>query len=252
MSADLRLDEFLRIQKDVELPNGEIVTVRVLSDLELNARRDYALSESVRVTEALKNPESELYRTKIAPLVDAGKDSLIDVLADAWRMELARQALDVYRVDFFPYPDNASDQEMIDARMKQAEHEKEIQTQRAEYIIKGEASYREKMSAMPFEAIVKETQSRAVQVYSASVASDCEIYYTVWCATEVGGHKKWHSPEEVKQLPSKVIDFLNKAYREVDSVDPWSLTKSEFTGESVGVGEVSPNGKRKGKRSASA
>lgn len=252
MSADLRLDEFMRIQKDVELPNGEIVTVRVLSDLELNARRDYALSESVRVTEALKNPDSDLYHTKIAPLVDAGKDSLIDVLAEARRMEIARDAMDLYRIDFFPYPDNATEQEMVEARIRQSAHEQEVQKQRTEYIIKGEAAYREKMNALPFETLVKETQSRAVQVYSASVASDSEIYYTIWCSVEVGGHKKWHTPEEVKQLPSKVIDFLYKAYREVDALDPWALTKSEFTGEPVGVGEVSPNGKRKGKRPASA
>ena len=242
MSADLRLDDFLRVSKDVDLPNGEIVTVRVLSDLELNARRDYALSESIRITEQLKNPDSELYKTKIAPLVDAGAQSLIDVLAEARRMELAREAMDVYRMDFFPYPENATEQEQVDARMKQAEHEKEVRTLRTEYIIKGEAAYRLRMEELPFEALVKETQSRAVQVYSSSVANDAEIYYTVWCATEVGSHKKWHAPEEIKQLPAKVINFLYAAYREVDASDPWALTKSESAGEPAGVGEDDPIG----------
>lgn len=237
MATDLRLDEFMRVSQDVALPSGEIVTVRVLSDLELNARRDYALSESVRMAEELKNPNSELYRLKIAPLVDAGAQSLIDVLAEARRLELAREAVDVYRFDFFPYPDNATDQEMIDVRIKQAAHEQEQLAKRTEHIVKGEAAYREKMAALPFETLVKETQSRAVQVYSASVANDSDTYYTVWCATEVGGHKKWHTPEEIKQLPYKVIDFLYKEYRKVDAIDPWALTKSESEGQPAGVGE---------------
>jgi hypothetical protein len=108
--------------------------------------------------------------------------------------------------------------------------------------MKGEAAYRERMDALSFEALVKETQSRAVQVYSASIGSDSEIYYTVWCATEINSRKKWQAPEEIKQLPAKVINFLYAAYREVDASDPWALTKSEPAGEPAGVGENDPVG----------
>ena len=239
MSTDLRLDDFLRVCKDnVALPNGELVTVRVLSDLELNAKRDYALAESVRVTEQLKNPESELYKMKIGPLVDAGKDALVSILVDARRIELAREANDVYRMNFFPFPDNATEQERVDIMLKQKQHEQEVYQQRAQHIIEGEKAYREQISELPFETIVKETQARAIQVYSVSVSSDADLYYAIWCATETkDGKKRWESPEVIANLPMKVINFLRDVYREVDAIDPWALTKSESEGTTAGVGE---------------
>jgi hypothetical protein len=242
---DFHLDEFLRVYKDFDLPSNtgkQTVRVRVLSDLELNARRDYALAESSRITYLLKDTASDLYRTKIGPLEDAAQESLIDILADARRTEFAREALDVYRLNFFPNPDNPTEEELIGVRLKQQAHEQEVFAARAKYVIENERAFREKMAGYSLDILLKETQARAVYVYAASVANDASTYYTVWCSTYVGKKKRWASAEEVKQLPPPIIDYLYAAYQEVDAIDPWALTKSESAGDAGGVGQDASGG----------
>ena len=234
-----RLDEFLRVSQEVELPSGEKVILRVLSDLEMNARRDYALNEALRVSDELKNPESDLYKTKILSLQDAALDSLIELMAQGRLHELDREARDRYKLDFIPTPDDPALEEEIKTDRKQTEVEMQVYKDRAQYIINGINDYCKKVAELPRETMLKELHARAIQAYSYSASMDAEEYYTVWCATENGDDKhtkRWKTIEHVRQLPLKVIDRLYTLYKELDAIDPWALTKSESTGTPDRVG----------------
>ena len=246
--GDIRLDDFMRVSTDIDLPDGSKAILRVLSDIELNARRNYALAESVRITEQLKNPESELYGLKIKPVEDFTLDSLLGIVSEDRVQELIREAKDFYRVDFKPEPERPSDKELVENRVEQAKHEKEVAEAQAKHVLTGLTAYRKKFNELPRETQIKEVQSRAVWVYAASSAQDAEVYYTLWCAVERDGEKVWESPEEVMKLDRRVITKLYQQYKELDAIDPWAITKSISKGTSDRMGEVRAVGRRNGKR----
>ena len=231
-----RLDEFLRVSEDIELPSGEKVTLRVLSDLEMNAKRDYALNEVVRVSEQLKDVTSDLYKTKIAPLGDSSLESLIDLMAQGRMYELEREARELYKVDFVPTPEDPTLEEEVSTEKKQSAFEIRVYSDRAKYIMDGLSAYRAKVSELPKETMLKELHARAIQAYSYSTSQDAEVYYTVWCATENSdGNKHWKTVDHVHQLPMKIIDHIYTLYKGLDAIDPWALTKSESEGKTGGV-----------------
>ena len=248
--GDIRLDDFMRVCTDIELPDGKPATMRVLSDIELNARRDYALEVSVRITEQLKDPNSELHRLKIKPVEDFTLDSLLGIVSEDKVSELVREAKDVFRVDFFPEPEKPSEKEVIETRSNQAKHEREIAEAQSKHVLTGLQTYRDKFIALDRATQVKEVQARAVWVYAASSAQDAEVYYTVWCAVERDGGKVWKSPEDVQKLDRRIIDRLYKEYKELDAIDPWALTKSQSERTPDRLDKKRLVGKRHGKRTA--
>ena len=56
-----RLDQFFRVcDDDVKMPDGKSITMRVLSDIEMNGRQSYSLAKMTEVTKELRSPESDL------------------------------------------------------------------------------------------------------------------------------------------------------------------------------------------------
>lgn len=223
---------------DVTLPNGEKIILRVLSETETNTRRDYGIAEAVRVSNDLKNPESELYRTKVFPLRDATAESVVDVLVQGRITELVREANDLYRMDFIVPPDNATLLEEVDTALSQKTREDEVYAARAKHLLDGIKTYREKALALPRDLLNREIEIRAQQVYAELAAQDAELYYTLWCAAESGEKKRWKSVNEVKKLPPVVVSFLAEKYKVLDKIDPWEITKSISQGD---VGRVDEN-----------
>jgi hypothetical protein len=231
-----RLDEFFRVCDDnVELPSGEKVSVRVLSDVEIQARAEYAISEQLKVSDLLRDPTSEMYRLKILPLLDATDEGLVDTLAEVRRVDLAREANETIPMDFFPYPDDATEDEKLDTLRRQREHESNVYSTRARYIVDNEMAYRKKVAELPRETLVMNAKSVASRLYVIKAQIDAELYYTVATAfSTLDGKKRW-TIEQVKNLPGKVLDFLMSKYQEIDRTDPWELTKSLAAGNAGGV-----------------
>lgn len=233
-----RLDQFMRVcLDDVALPDGRKITIRTLSELENNARHDYGVAEAMRVSEALKNHESDLYKVKILPLYDATLESIQNLVSQGRVMELVREANDLYPMDFVPIPDSPTLAEEVSAAEGQMKVESDTYTARAKHILNGVNSYKDKLAELPKDALMREIELRAQQVYSSSYQRDAEMYYTVWCSTEIGGKRVWKNPEEVQNLPGQLVTFLYDKYTEVDAVDPWEVTKSVPKGNVGGVGE---------------
>jgi hypothetical protein len=232
-----RLDQFMRVCKDnVLLPDGREVTVRTLSETETNGRHDYAVAEAVRISVDVKNPESTLYKNKIAPLLDAPVEAIADLLSRARAQELVREAMDLYPMDFVVAPENATLSEDIETVQRQKSVEDTVYQFRIDHLTNGLKTYREAISKLSKETLSREIELRAQQVYTAAFSEDASMYYTVWCSTEIGNKRVWSTPAEVQNLPPALVTYLYKQYREVDAVDPWEVTKSLSTGDANGVG----------------
>jgi len=231
-----QLDKFLRVYQEVELPDHEKVIVRVLSDLEMNARGDYAVSEQVRMTQRLKNPESEEYKTKISALEEMSDEQLRDLSARSKYPEYVREASEVlYRIEFYPYPDDATDKDKVDTELRQKAHEEDVYGKRVRHITDRDKAYREKIESLSRESLLKMAQEQAAQLHILTASINAETYFTISRAFETVDRKQRWTIDQVKELPSKVIDGLIRFYKEVDSIDPWELTKSVSPGDSGGV-----------------
>ena len=242
--AHFDIDKFFRVSTTTELPDGTRVSVRCLSDIELKARDTHSLSHVARMTEALKDPNSEDYRNKIQALDNATDASLVETLVMSWRDEWAREARDLLRVDFFPYPENATDLERVDVDRRQREHEQSVFTERAKYMINREMKFRETASGWDRDVLLRNIKQRAIGLYALDEGLQEQVYWTVWRSVELDGKTYWDSVDEVRQLTKTVIDRLTSVYREVDAQDPWALTKSESTRGFVGMGAEQSVGER--------
>lgn len=253
--SDFRLDEFLRVSKDVGFPKPdgttEKVTVKVLSDLAMNAKQEYITAARTKMTMALRDPQSEEYQKKLSSLEASTRQELTSLLLQSFQTELTRQAQDLFRVDFLPLPDDPAapptPEEVTENRIRQKEHEDSIYAARAKYVIDGLTRQSEKYDGMSDEALLKEVRAQSSNLFSTLAGMDADNIYTIYAACRVDGKPKW-SLDEVRELPERVINKLLAVYQEVDSVDPWELTKSLSERKPVRVGKNSksrpnePNG----------
>src|SRR3972149_1540526 len=234
--ATFSIDKFFRVSQPANLPDETEVTVRVLSDIELKARESHSLGVVARTTESLKDPTTTEYQNKIVPLNEATDESIINTLVASWKEEWLREVGEAIRVNFYPYPENATDAEKVDVDRRQKEHEVTVFGERLKHIMGREKQFRDKAESWTRDALAANVRQRAITLYAMDAGLQEQIYWTVWRSVEKDGKPYWKSVDEVKKLPSFVIDRLMMDYREVDAQDPWALTKSEHARETDGVG----------------
>ena len=144
-----RLDQFFRVcDDDVKMPDGKSITMRVLSDIEMNGRQSYSLAKMTEVTKELRNPESDLHQQKIAPLSEVPRESLIETIVQSRRWELIREANELFRYDILPYPENATDLEKIEVENAQAKHEANVAKTRLKYVVDNEKVFRDRLETL--------------------------------------------------------------------------------------------------------
>jgi len=246
---EFHIDKFFRVSTETALPDGTAVTVRTLSDVELKARQAHAVSILGQASQRFRNPESEDHKARIAPLFEVTDESLVETLVSTWRPEWIGEARESQRMMIFPYPDDANDTEKVDIDRKQKEHEQAIFAERTKYLTNRELAFREKVKSWDRETLLKNVVDRAVGLYALDESLQEQDYYTIWRAVEIDDKPHWSFVDEVRQLHPKVASELLRVYQEVDSQDPWELTKSLVSRDSERVGEDNPNGKRPRRKS---
>ena len=226
---DFRLDEFLRVSKDIDFPtpNGfEKVTVRVLSDLEQNAKWEYATAVKVSLVTKLRDPETAEYAKYIRPLDISTRADLTKQLLEYWQNEYIRQAQELYPYTFAPLPDDPKEEEVVENRITQQLLDGEVLNARAKYVVDAVAAYATKAEGLSDALLLSEAKDKSVWLYSAILSLQEERNYKLWRAVVQDGKPKVESAEAVKELPQRIIAKLIEAYDQVDSIDPWELTKS--------------------------
>lgn len=229
------IDEFFRVSKSEVLPNDEVIWVRTLSELDIRARESYALGVVADMTARLRDGGSPEYRDKIAPLRHAPIDDIVETLVRSYRSEWAEEAQRLYPVLFFPYPENAAMEEKVETDRQQKEHEGVMAKNRLDYYVIRENDFRKKIADWEDDKLRRNVQERAVFIYAQDIGLEADQLYTLYRACIQNDVPHWKSVAEVMALNPKVTDRLAKVYREVDRVDPWSLTKSLSTRDVEGV-----------------
>ena len=113
------------------------------------------------------------------------------------------------------------------------------------YVSEEEKKLRDRYESIDREILAKTAQERAIQLYSMDASNMGSQHYTIWRSFEKDGKPYWDSPETISKMSDKVVMTLYSRYMEVDSQDPWELTKSVSKRGTKGMGK---NGKRRSKR----
>ena len=243
MSGELFLDRFFRVNQEIDLPDGEKVTIRVLSDAEVQQVADYAVREQSITLSRMRDAKSVEYTERVTPIAEAPDEVLIDIIVNTKRIDYVREARDLYPIDFYPYPKGATPEEKIETQVRQAKHEKDVFEAQMKYVTSAEENLRVKLAGMTREAWLSMATNATINYIATQRRFEADTAMTLSMSIEADGKRKW-TAEDTRSLPRKVQDALLLKYREVDSIDPWELTKSIKARNAVGVGTVDPVGER--------
>lgn len=238
MESRFRMDQFLRVSKDFTLPDGTVLDIRVLSDIDLEAVQTESIGASVNIAKELRDPESELYRQRITSLDTATRDTWENMLLTANAARYAREARETFPVDFFDYPENATLMQKVDTEEDQVQGELTVFQARQSYLEGRAVALRKKIAEWDDETLLRNARGMAVELYVNEEARLQEIYVRLYyaCIVHETQEKYFTDVDHVRLFTDWVLSKLDAEYKEVSDIDPWSLTKSESEGEAIWLG----------------
>lgn len=227
---DIRIDSRFRAQVEV----GDI-TVRALSDADVQQLRRLALEESAEEREILSDIESDRHKELVEDAIaDADDEMMRDAIVQFGTATASEEAEESFPFSFIPFPDGATLEERHEVIRGRKEHEIEILTQRAKYITDRLDGLRKKVEGWDTETLERELETRIVSSWAMAKFTEVFQYQTLALSCFTDGEPVFSSWEDVRAYSDKLVKKLFAAYREVDSVDPWELEKNVLTGPTTG------------------
>lgn len=224
--SPITLDKLFRAFKPVELPNGETVIVRALSDAERKTKQMATLRAAIRLDQRLDDPESDEYLVYITPVAQLPREELEEIVVEWQKNDLARAAFEQYKNEYLPFPDDATDEEMKDVLGKRKESEAATEQARKDYVKREAKVFAKKVQGWTDEVLLKEAVRRKKFAVSIGERFSEDVYQTIFLGTEKDGHRYFSSMDEVRSMHTDVLNRLLESQREVDSLDIWELTKT--------------------------
>ena len=221
----ITLDRLYRARKAVALPDNSTVLVRALSDAERRQIQTDSLAASMRFDRALKDHNSNEYLCYVYPLESATRDELIEALAQWRRSELMLAAQREFKDEYLPFPDDATLEEMKAVVLQREESEARIKASREAFIEKQIVDERIRLSDKPEDALRVSALKYRAQYVSALEAYAENVRRCVYYSCEKTDGGRAYTFEEVCNLETSVLNKLYTEHKEVDSLDPWEITK---------------------------
>lgn len=233
MTTNFRLDTLFNVEADFPLPDGNSVTVRVLTETELQERDAQALRAYKEVEDQMRADDSEDRKNVIDPLSEADTEMLVAILAQIEAIRFSIEAVRMHPFRFFPFPDDASTEERVAILRQQDEHEAQVRERRRQAIEDHRESYKARIADRDVEDLRKMAE-RALIAAKADAARQEEFQVqTVYLSCRKGSQGEPYWPLEQVRLHGKGGGLSNRLYSEVqslyyqlDSVDPWELQKN--------------------------
>lgn len=233
MTTNFRLDDLFNVEADVDLPDGTSVTVRVLTETELQERDAKALDAYKEVEDRMRADDDEERKAVIDPLSEADVETLVAILAQIEAIRYSVEAVRMYPFRFFPFPDDAEAEERVAILRQQDEHEAQVRERRRQAIEDHRESYKARIAGRDAEDLRKMAE-RALIAAKADAARQEEFQVqTVYlsCRDKETGKPYWPL-EQVRLhdkhggLSKRLYTELLSVYYQLDNVDPWELQKN--------------------------
>ena len=231
---EIKIDGRFRAYTEV----GEI-TVRALSDLDVQERRRVAMLESANERDVLTDKTSDRYKELVADAIsEADDDTMRAAVVQFESSAAADNAEELLPFQYIPFPDGATLEERHEVIRKREEHEAEVRAQRLKFIAERAEKLRKKVADWDTETLRRELERRIVANWVLAKYTEVFQYQTLVLACFRDGKPMFASWEEVRDHSDKLIKKLFAAYREVDNVDPWELEKKQLTATLTDLSET--------------
>jgi hypothetical protein len=233
MTTNFRLDELFNVEADFPLPDGKSVTIRVLTETEIQERDAQALRAYKEAEDHMQADDSEDRKNIIEPLEEANAEMLVAILAQLEAIRYSVEAVRLHPFRFFPFPDDAEAEERVAILRQQDKHEAEVRERRRQAVEDRRESYKARIQDRDVEDLRRMT-ARALIAAGADTARQEEFQVqTVYlsCRDGTQGPSYW-SLEQVRQhgkkggMSERVYKEVLSVYYQLDNVDPWELQKN--------------------------
>jgi len=227
------LDHLFRNKVKVRLGEEEL-WMRTLSDLDLQARDEYSLLAMARRRRELEDPKTIEHELYIAGLQHASDDELRAIILISSTAEFQREAWNEVKPVFYPFPDDATDEEKAEVLKKREEDQKRMEQERLDYVNQRISSLQASLRNLTREQLLELAKRKQLEQQSRLAALRAFQDYTVYASVfrdEACQSRRFSSPEEVSQLPGDpsgerkgIRDQLIQAYfHKVDIVSHLDL-----------------------------
>ncbi|NIQ88604.1 MAG: hypothetical protein GWN93_05810 [Deltaproteobacteria bacterium] len=229
--VEFRLDKLYNTEAVVTLPDGSVVTVRVLTDAEVQIRELAATKAAGAVERQLRDKDSEEYEDLIAPLQQLDRDGHEAIVMSIAAITMSEEVQREYAFRYIPFPDDATEEERRETLEARDEHEARIQRQRSEELSRRLAARREELKVLDEDTL--RTRAESATVRTQAFNDRLEEFYcqTVYMSCRDSKDAPAFDLESVRRhgksdgLNGTVYRRLLDIYTEIDIADPWVLQK---------------------------
>lgn len=230
-------------------PDAPKVTIRVLSDLDVQRRDEYALLHMARRRRELDDTSSEAYELFLSQIQTEPEDQLRALLLREKEWQLRREASLLFQPSLIPFPDDATDDEKMEVVNQREMETVEIAKKIEEYVAAPLTKYKDEIAEYSRERLIDDSKisqvNAQIRLYHYRAFQD----YTVYASTYDDDNctrKRFKSPDEVAELhPDIRFGLISFYFNKVDTVQPIDLKRFLSMDDSTASLPVSssPDGK---------
>lgn len=214
----MRLDDLFRVTDDFTLPNGKVVPMRVLSDIELKIRADAAQDAAVSVVYQVNDKDSEFYKRNVLPLATSGESSLVAFLLTTRLRDIERDVYRSIKPQVIAIPDDAEDDEIEKIELQRNEEEDRVHKERSETIKKRVDKFHKDLQTLDRDELVSRAEMSVSTPFTIDARRRAHILWTVHLSTD-----RLFTVEQLEGMDPRVVVAMYDKYQEIDRVDPFGL-----------------------------
>lgn len=221
---DFSLDSLFRVRTEVNLPGGETVTVRALSEYEMSARERHAQAEAARFVKRLSDEGSDDYAAIVLPILQSSHEARIAAMKIYFQTEARRVARERNAPNYIPIPDNATEEEERRILIEREAEIERVEARRREDANKIYSELERSLEKMGEEEVLRVLIEKTKEYAAMSVKAREMVSYTIHIATLRPDGSKRFTLQEAREMPEGVREIILSAFSEVNNKDPLSLS----------------------------
>lgn len=234
MGSSFTLDDLFRVRFSTTFMGREL-TLRALSDFDIQARDDFALRAVATERKTLKDPDSDGYAV-FDWLEDATDEQLRNVILAVEQSSTIRQSFLDIQPQIIPFPDDADEQEKTDVLAQREAEARRVEDERTKFVEKRVVSIREQAEQLGHDALVKRAKQAQVEVQlnlARARAFDCYTLYAAVFKDATCQERFFPAPAVVYEMQTEMRQQLvAQYYRELERVTSQDLKYFLSTGGS--------------------
>lgn len=234
MGNSFTLDDLFRVRFSTTFLGREL-TLRALSDFDIQARDDFALRAVSTERKSLKDTASDAYAA-FDWLEDATDEQLRNVILAVEQSNAIRQSFLDIQPAILPFPDDADEQEKTDVLAGREAEAKRVEDERAKIVEKRVGAIREQVATLEHDALVKRAKQAQVEVQlnlARTRAFDCYTLYAAVFKDAACQERFFPAPTVVYEMQAEIRQQLvAQYYRELERVTSQDLKYFLSTGGS--------------------